>query len=171
MLGGYAMHTFRQVCLFGFLVLATVVAIGCQKKEEITLMTAVFQDDLMLLKQFETNGADLNQQFPDRWNWTPLVASVYLRNTNMIAYLIDRGVDVSKKDSREFTALMWAITAQDTNTVALLLRKRPDEIRKGEDWPHVFSLVAADNRQIEEKQMWVQMFSQFLGTNVVLPKR
>jgi len=88
-------------------------------------------DNVQLLKQLDASGADLNAQYPDRFNWTPLITAIYFQNTNAIAYLLNRGVDVRKRDASGKTALMMAITCDDTNTATLLFRNRLRRSEKG----------------------------------------
>jgi ankyrin repeat protein len=91
--------------------------------------------DLDLLKKLEASGADLNAQDPRAFDWTPLMAAIYHGETNVIAYLLAKNVDVNLHDREGRTALMWAITVGDTNTVWQLLEKGADPTLPG--WPEI----------------------------------
>ena len=100
----------RRVQWFWVAILALVLGVvGCKKSYHYQVFNAVMTDNVTLLKQLDARGADLNEQFPERFNWTPLIAVIYFQNTNAIAYLISRGVDVSKRDGSGNTALMMAV--------------------------------------------------------------
>ncbi len=131
------------------------------KLEPVTPLTAAITGNVVLLRQLETKGADLNVQYPEHFNWTPLIAAIYHQNTNVISFLLDRGVDVTKRDRTGKTALMWAITFCDTNTVALLLQKAPLAIKEHEYWPVVWSQI-----QINDcSNQWRALLSEYLTTN------
>ena len=158
----------RGVQWFWVAILALVLGVGgCKKSYHYQVFNAVMTDNVTLLKQLDARGADLNGQFPERFNWTPLIAAIYFQNTNAIAYLISRGVDVSKRDGSGNTALMMAITCDDTNTATLLFRKSPQAIRDGENWPLVRSSIQADNYDQARKTRWNTLVDAFLGTNTV----
>jgi ankyrin repeat protein len=122
-------------------------------------------DNVQLLKEMDARGADLNAQYPERFNWTPLITAIYFENTNAIAYLVSRGVDVSKRDGTGETALMWAIRFDDTNTATLLFQKSPQAIREGEDWLTVRSLIQAPPRDQASRNCWNTLIDEFLRTN------
>lgn len=86
-----------------------------------TVMWAAMAGDLDLLKKLDAEGQDLNTQFPQAFNWSPLIASVYHDHPAVIAYLISRRVQLDVMDAHGETALMWAMKMEDTNTVWLLL--------------------------------------------------
>jgi ankyrin repeat protein len=157
----------RRVQWFWVAILALVLGVvGC-KSYHYQVQNAVMTDNVTLLKQLDARGADLNEQFRDRFNWTPLIMAIYFQNTNAIAYLISRGVDVSKRDGTGNTALMEAITFDDTNTATLLFRKSPQAIRDGENWPLVRSLIQADNYDQARQTRWTALVDAFLETNTV----
>jgi ankyrin repeat protein len=70
---------------------------------------------------------------------------------------------VRKRDATGNTALMWAITEDDTNTATLLFQKVPRGIRKGEDWPTVHSLIQA-SKDLDQSR-WNTLIDEFLRTN------
>jgi ankyrin repeat protein len=142
-------------------------ASGCGTSDREQVLHAVMTDNVQLLKQMDAKGVDLNAQFPERFNWTPLITAIYFQNTNAIAYLISRGVDVSKRDGTGNTALMEAITWDDTNTATLLFRKSPQAIRDGEDWPLVRNLIQAPPTDQATQNRWNALVDEFLRTNAV----
>ena len=165
-------HTDRAFYAQSFLLLPAIIlfslwAVGCQNEKTKTPLTAAINGDLKLLKQLDVQGVDLNAQYPDHFNWTPLIASIYFQNTNIVAYLLDRGVDVSKRDGTGQTALMMAIIWDDTNTGALLLKKAPQAIRQGEDWTNVFGMVQVT----ELRNEWHAMLNEFQRTNTINPAK
>jgi len=141
-------------------------ASGCGTSDHDQVLRAVMTDNVQLLKQMDAKGVDLNAQFPERFNWTPLIMAIYFQNTNAIAYLISRGVDVSKRDGTGNTALMEAIICDDTNTATLLFRKLPRAMRDGENWPLVRNFIRGGSDQATQTR-WNALVDQFLKTNTV----
>ena len=84
-------------------------------------MWAAMVGDLKLLKDLEKEGQSINIQDPQAFKWSPLIAAIYHDNPNVVSYLISRGANLDLQDRQGETALMWAITTRDTNTVRLLL--------------------------------------------------
>lgn len=87
------------------------------------ILGAATAGDLGRLKDLEARGVSLNSQDPIVFNWTPLIGAVFHGNTNIIAYLLTRNVNLDLQDREGETALIWAIRMNDTNTVRLLLDK------------------------------------------------
>jgi len=139
--------------------------IGCADSGNTNLqkapLNAAMNNDVALLSHADKQGADLNAQYPERFNWTPLMAAIYFDNTNVIAYLLNRGVDVSKREAGGQTALMMAIAADDTNTGAMLVQKYPQVLRNGEDWPMVWSCVKVS----KHPDIWRVILNPFQNTN------
>ena len=123
----------------------TMCLVGCGEGRK-TPLTAAITGDLGLLKRLDAEGADLNVQYADHFHWTPLMAAIYFQNDGISRYLIERRVDVRKRDSNGNTALMWAIRVGDSNTAALLVQKAGVALRQGEDWPRVWSLIRATDQ-------------------------
>ncbi|HEX3719560.1 MAG TPA: ankyrin repeat domain-containing protein [Verrucomicrobiae bacterium] len=82
--------------------------------------------DLQKLISLESNGMSLNFQYPHMWNWTPLIAAIESRNTNVIQYLLKKHVALNLRDRDGRTALIWAIRERDTNTIKALVVKGAD---------------------------------------------
>jgi ankyrin repeat protein len=82
--------------------------------------------NLELLKEQEAKGGSVDAQFPRTFGWNPLTAAIYHQQTNIINYLLTRNVKLNAQDTMGRTALMWAITVDDTNTVKSLLEKGAD---------------------------------------------
>ena len=157
----------RVVCFWAAILALILCVFGCKKSEREQVLIAAMTDNVQLLKQLDASGADLNAQYPDRFNWTPLITAIYFQNTNAIAYLLNRGVDVWKRDASGKTALMMAITCDDTNTATLLFQKSPQAIREGEDWPTIRSQIRAPPRNQASQNRWNTLVDEFLGTNAV----
>src|SRR5262249_23573027 len=115
----------KEFGVFFVIVAFSLLTAGCKSPPQFApnAFIAAELDDVETLKQLDANGADLSAQHPERLNETPLIAAVCSRSTNAAAYLIERGVDVSVRDSTQQTAFMWAISVGDTNTVKLLFQK------------------------------------------------
>ena len=62
------------------------------------------------VKALLKEGRSINEREPRvKFGWTPLIAAIYQRNTNVVHYLIESGADVNIPDSSGETALMWAM--------------------------------------------------------------
>ena len=90
------------------------------------MMNAAMAGDLDRLQEMEARGVSLNYQDRKTFGWTPLIAAIFHRNTNIIDYLLTRNLNPDARDHNGMTALMWAIEADDTNTVRLLLERGAD---------------------------------------------
>src|ERR1041384_1470436 len=144
----YAFHTRFSIVI---LLLAAITLIifnnGCRQlntahtKSEATLI-AVMKDDVASLKRLDRSGADLNAAYPNRFNWTPIIASIYFQSSNVIQYLLNRGVDINKRDVSGNTALLWAIQAGDTNTARLMVKRYSQPLRENDDWNLVWSVAS-----------------------------
>jgi ankyrin repeat protein len=87
---------------------------------------AAMQGNLDRLKELEAKGVSLDVQNLHAHCWTPLMAAIFMQQTNIIQYLLTRNVNLDLRDNGGRTALMWAITTKDTNTVMLILKKGAD---------------------------------------------
>ena len=143
------------VCLF-----------GCKQSARDRVLKATMTDDVKMLKQADAMGADLNARYPERFDWTPLMASIYFQSTNVIGYLLSRGVDVTKRTGNGDTALIMAIHEDDTNTVALLFQRAPQALRDTEDWPRVRSATRAAGGDQAIREYLSALVDEFLRTNV-----
>lgn len=90
------------------------------------LSGAAMQGNLELLKKLEAKGVGLDARNQHAFGWTPLMAAIYMQQTNIIQYLLTRNINLNVQDTSGKTALMWAISLDDTNTVRLLLEKGAD---------------------------------------------
>jgi ankyrin repeat protein len=138
---------------------------GCKKSDRDQVLIAAMTDNVQLLKEMDAKGADLNAQYPERFHWTPLIAAIYFQSTNVTAYLLNRGVDVRKRDSSGETALMMAITWGDTNTATLLFQKSPQALREGEDWPRVRSLIQGSPSALAGQPYWHDLIEELFRAN------
>ena len=138
-----------------------VCMFGCKKSARDQVLIAAMTDNVQMLKQADARRADLNAQYPERFYWTPLMTAIYFDSTNVIRYLLNRGVDLTKKSrvAGGQTALMMAIASNDTNTVTLLLQKAPQALSQTEDWPVVRSLTRAAGGDVRA------LVDEFLKTN------
>ena len=139
---------------------------GCKKSDREQVLIAAMTDNVRLLTQMDERGADLNAQYSERFNWTPLITAIYFQKSNVIAYLLNRSVDVRKRDGTGKTALMMSISLDDTNTAMLLFQKSPQAISEGEDWPTVRSLIQAPPRDQASQKRWNSLVDEFLRTNI-----
>lgn len=57
----------------------------------------------------------MNYHDPRMFMWTPLMAAVYCRQSNVVAYLVKQGVDLEARDAHGNTALMLAVDIADTD--------------------------------------------------------
>jgi ankyrin repeat protein len=113
----------------GIALLLAVIAIiifCSQPSASENISAAAMQGNLDHLKKLEAKGVSLDAQNRHAFGWTPLMAAIYMQQTNIIQYLLTRNVNLDLRDSTGRTALMWAITTKDTNTVRLLLEKGAD---------------------------------------------
>jgi ankyrin repeat protein len=111
--------------LSGIAIVAVIVFVSQPPASE-NISGAAMQGNLDHLKKLEAKGVSLDAQNHHAFGWTPLMAAIYMQQTNIIQYLLTRNVNLDLRDSTGRTALMWAITTKDTNTVRLLLEKGAD---------------------------------------------
>lgn len=78
-------------------------------------VSAAEAGDLQLLQSLQQQGMSLDYHDPRKFMWTPLMAAVYSGQSNVVAYLLQRGVDIEARDAHGNTALMWAVYVSDTN--------------------------------------------------------
>ena len=71
--------------------------------------------DLQLLQSLQQQGMSLDYHDPRKFMWTPLMAAVFARQSNVVTYLLEQGVDIEARDARGMTALMWAVDVAGTN--------------------------------------------------------
>jgi ankyrin repeat protein len=159
----------RSALRLGAVVAAALVVcnFGCQKSDRDQVLIASMTDNVELLKQMDARGADLNAQYPERFYWTPLMTAIYFDSTNVIPYLVNRGVDLAKRSrvGGGETALMMAIGSDDTNTVKLLFQKAPQVLSQTEDWPAVRSLTQAAGGDQAVRRYLLNLVDEFLKTN------
>jgi len=120
-------------CILAFSTI--IVAISCRPSKQArvvspakptSIMWAAMAGDLDSLKTLEAQGQSLNFQDPHARYWTPLIAAIYHGQTNVIDYLVTRGVNLDLYGIDGDTALMEAMIFDDTNTVKLLLENGAD---------------------------------------------
>lgn len=115
---------FVQILLAVLFLVATFSSPGCKSNlqtQRKSIMWAAMMGDLELLKDLEKEGQSINIQDPRVFEWSPLIAAIYHDHPDVVSYLISRGAKLDLQDRQGETALMWAITTGDTNTVRLLL--------------------------------------------------
>lgn len=128
------------VLLTGFVLLAMLfgTVIWKMSQPRRSLSWAAMAGNLQLLKQWEAKGESLNAEDPHAFNWTPLMAAIFHQQTNIIHYLVSRGVNLNLQDRNGNTALIWAVMTGDTNTVRLLLEHGADVTIKDRGGADVF---------------------------------
>ena len=122
---------------------------------------AAINGSATLLEELKRGGADLNAQDASRYNWTPLIAAIYHGRTNVVSYLLQQNVDVSRRDRNGKTALMWAITCDDTNAGAAILRALNGPNSQNEDWATVSNML----RLSPISNQWTRIFEENISTN------
>jgi ankyrin repeat protein len=114
------------------LLAASLLVAGCSQQrqpsnsKETNVVWAASMGRLDLLKSLEAKGTSLDYQEPSWHNWTPLIAAVYFDETNVVSYLLTKRINLDTQADDGKTALMWAITMENTNTVRLLLERGAD---------------------------------------------
>jgi len=78
-------------------------------------VTAAEAGNLQQLQALHAKGMSLNYHDPIKFDWTPLIAAVYANNSNIVAYLLNQGVDLEAKDRHGDTALSLAVTGPDSD--------------------------------------------------------
>jgi ankyrin repeat protein len=106
---------------FVFLIVIVCLSSCGPRTQRKSIMWAAGTGDLQLLKDLEKEGQSINIQDPQAFKWSPLIAAIYHGNPDIVSYLVSRGAKLDLQDRQGETALMWAITTGDTNTVRLLL--------------------------------------------------
>jgi ankyrin repeat protein len=61
----------------------------------------------------------LDYDDPRMFLWTALMAAIYGRHTNVVAYLLEKGVDLEARDAHGNTALMLAVDVADTSLTVI----------------------------------------------------
>jgi ankyrin repeat protein len=78
------------------------------------VLDASEEGNLEKVKSLLKDGRSINEHDPKiKFGWTPLIAAIYQRNTNVAHYLIVSGADVNIPDNRGETAIMWAMVSDD----------------------------------------------------------
>lgn len=144
-----------------------VCSSGCGKSPRDQVLIASMTDNAELLKQMDARGADLNAQYPERFTWTPLMSAIYFQSTNVIHYLLNRGVDVTKRSGTGDTALLMAIHEDDADTVTLLFQSAPRALLESENWPQVRSATQASGGNEQVRHRLSVMVDEFLKTNTL----
>jgi uncharacterized protein len=86
--------------------------VGCSHRTPV--LNAAEQGDLEKVKELLQQGHSINERDPKvKFGWTPLMAAIYQRQTNVVHYLIAAGADLNAHDSSGQTAIMWAMVHGD----------------------------------------------------------
>jgi hypothetical protein len=89
-------------------------------------VTAAEAGDIQELESLHGGGMSLNYHDARKFDWTPLIAAVYARQTNTVAYLLQQGVDLEARDHNGCTALSWAVSVSDVDPDLTLVRMLVD---------------------------------------------
>lgn len=73
---------------------------------DVQLMSAAERGTLGEVQTLIKEGADINAVFPTKFGWTPLMAAIFCRNTNVVCFLVQAGANVNTSDKRGVTPLM-----------------------------------------------------------------
>jgi hypothetical protein len=125
------------------------------------LSVAVIRADIVAVSNLLANGADLNEQDPSHFGWTPLIAATYFQYTNIVRYLLDAGADVGRRDYLGETALDYAITSDDVVIAELLLQHGAGV---HVDWRAVLPLLMR-RPSSNEWRMLLDKYATFASTN------
>lgn len=82
------------------------------------LLAAIFNGDVDAARQALENGADIHQK-----PITPIMIAATRGEANIVALLLDHGVDINGQDPMGMTALAQAAYAGHTNVVDLLIQR------------------------------------------------
>ena len=82
-------------------------------------VSAAEAGDLQLLQALHKNVMSLDYHDKRKFMWTPLIAAAKANQSNVVAYLLQRGVAIDAKDASGKTALMWAVNV-DSNESAIV---------------------------------------------------
>lgn len=113
--GGDTFMKIRASRRFGSLLVAaacTITLCGCFRGSPV--LNAAEEGDLEKVKLLLKQGQSINERNPRiKFGWTPLIAAIFQRNTNVVHYLIASGADVNIPDNSGQTAIMWATVSDD----------------------------------------------------------
>jgi serine/threonine-protein phosphatase 6 regulatory ankyrin repeat subunit B len=132
---------------FGSLLIAfacTIPLCGCFHATPV--LNAAEEGDLEKVKLLLKQGRSINERDPRiKFGWTPLIAAIFQRETNVVHYLIESGADLNIHDNTGQTAIMWA-TASDDNLdiVKDLIAHGADLNAKDKMGANVLSYAGAD---------------------------
>jgi len=142
---------------FMALVLTALLGVDCRSRPTSetwhgnrgqTTVTAAVNGDLDLLKKLEASGESLDFQDHQIFNWTPLIAAIYHQKTNITYYLLTKKINLNLQDRDGETALMWAITTEDSNTVKLLLERGADVTITNRAGVNAFGLAGKSSHRV-----------------------
>ena len=78
------------------------------------VLNAAEEGNLEKVKLLLKQGRSINERDPRiKFGWTPLIAAIFQRNTNVVHYLIESGADLNIQDNTGQTAIMWATSSDD----------------------------------------------------------
>lgn len=106
--------------IFVFTTILIVFRTGIGIPIERQLVNAAANDDLEKFKKYAARGVSLDAQEPRMLGQTPLIATTFIKGTNVFFYLLSAGAKVDAKDRDGETALMTAILSSgDANLLKI----------------------------------------------------
>jgi serine/threonine-protein phosphatase 6 regulatory ankyrin repeat subunit B len=138
------MKAFRSVSTVLVAIACAIPLCGCFHGSPV--LNAAEEGDLEKVKLLLKQGKSINERDPRiKFGWTPLIAAIYQRNTNVAHYLIASGADVNLTDNQGETAIMWA-TVSDENfeLVQDLIAHGADLNAKDKNGASVLSYASSD---------------------------
>jgi ankyrin repeat protein len=126
---------------------------------------AAMSGNLDLLKEQEAKGGSLDAQHPRTFGWNPLMAAIYHQQTNIIQYLLTQNLNLNVQDTSGRTALMWAITVDDTNTVRLLLEKGADVTINGKAGDAFSYANVIDGNARAHRELYLEWLNAYKDKN------
>ncbi len=99
------------------------------------------------------------------FGWTPLIAAIFEQQTNITTYLLTRNVNLNLQDTRGETALMLAISIDDTNTVKLLLDKGADVTITGKSGDAFSYLKVDDGNAGAHRELYLAWLNAYKDKN------
>jgi ankyrin repeat protein len=109
--------------LLGFL--AIVIAVGVifllwvRTTYGVSLVDVSASGNLESVRTMLDNGGDIDKQDARRFGWTPLIAAVKHRRTNVALLLIERGANVDLVDKSGKSPLMYEVLSVAPDSVLL----------------------------------------------------
>jgi hypothetical protein len=107
------------IVLFGFATIFLIKWTGIGVPNERLLVNAAANDDLATFTRIAAKGISLDAQERGMLGHTPLIATTFIKGTNVFYYLLASGAKVDARDRDDETALMTAVMLGDSNLLKI----------------------------------------------------